>query len=617
MKKKIESGAEKKRINFEIDEKSQLYQFVESNLASMCDALNIEDELKELEDHFKKDSAYLGAMDKRRAANKIKELEIEKNKILDILINKLEKNKLNLEILNPDQLNFVLKYVDKKNDKENDINEEVSYDIARMMKNRMEENKKEKTNYIDEISNKDISKNQETEKNDLAAVREKIKNLPEEADDFDSQAKLLKIYEVERKQTGNPRKKKELIREYANNMVRQQLGIAEINIHLEKEICENKNFELDQLLSYLKQQAKELKLSSWQMNRYEKLFDNLRDATNSVEKFWIKNEGRKPEEIFSDVFDVKPVGKIDIYKEKIPIIFLCYDINDYAKTSSDNEDEEDTETLSSGVFLGSLSPELGGTIVINVSEGYGTEDINTTIIHEKRHMVDYFMEKTFSSVGINYEFAQSHKDDDIRMEYYEELMNEAQTEIFAFFKSGIDTQEIFRTLTQDYFPFLKKGEYQEIKKQYREQREDINIMQREYIRAVLTNKAFFKRALKDSIKVLDGLESVGFSREKIIAMLQNTRFDFWPKYLLRLERSEYFIQELRENIKHKLEYHKSMQKELEDENEKYKMKNNWFIRVADYIKRGDGYQISSELEYAKKEILNLNNLLNLLVNETK
>lgn len=603
-----------------------VYKLVSDNFDLISDFVDVECEINDRVTQIETKHQIMGPIDKKKIKRDIDDLNKEEAELLDQLITKLDVvDGVKMIPDNKDLIKALDIVYDEKNTEDDDDDDEAENDfenertdfsseeeyipnISEKIKRRLiergilqpENNDKELQEQ--ETDAKIISIDEQAR---LEKVRELLKNVTEDkksTDDFDPQKKQVEILA-----SSGIKTKKELLGKYYDDAGRQMLGVAEIYAYFEREICENKEPDLDQIWLTFKKMAKVFKLTSWQINRFEMSFNKLKEVAKNIEDFWVKNKNKESSDIALEVFGFKPDGEININKEKFSLVCYCFNHDDFSKIYKSDEDSEEDATECDGFFTPCFKYN---TVVIDNSRTVSDNELNETLIHEKKHLVDCLIDEAFSEANFIEDGSTNY--DVVREKYFNRLLKEAKIETFAFFKEGWDAYAIYRNLIENYTPALTtRHEWTKLGKEYRDM--ETNVLEemswKEFKNSVVSYRRRFRDELKKSLMLLETLELAGFPRERIISLFQTVPLEQWNKHLSRLERSKYFLEETENNIKQRFDNLMIRKEELEKEIDSYKKSTSLSVRMFKYIRRDEGWQNKKELNSIKKETKYLNELL--------
>ena len=605
-----------------------VYKLVSDNFDLISDFVDVECEINDRVTQIETKHQIMGPIDKKKIKRDIDDLNKEEAELLDQLITKLDVvDGVKMIPDNKDLIKALDIVYDEKNTEDDDDDDEAENDfenertdfsseeeyvpnISEKIKKRLiERGILQPENNDKELQETDAQIISMDEQARLEKVRELLRSVPEDkksSDYFDPQKKQLEILA-----SSGIKTKKKLLGKYYDDAGRQMLGVAEIYAYFEREICENKETDLDQMRLSFEKMAKVFKLTSWQINRFEIASNKLKEIAKNIEDFWVQNKDKASGDISLEVFGYKPDGEISIKKEKFSLVCHCFNHDDFSRIHSkcNGDPDEDSANECAGFFTNYFKYNV---IVIDNSLTVSDDELDETLIHEKKHLVDYLIDEAFSEASFIEDGSTNY--DVVREKYFNRLIEEAKIETFAFFKEGWNLYAIYKNMIENYnfaHALTTRDEWSKLGKEYIKGKDNEfeEISWKEFKNSVVSYRRRFRDELKKGLMLLETLESAGFSRERIISLFQTVPLEKWNKHVSRLERSKYFLEETENNIKQRFDNLMIRKEELEKEIDSYKKSTSLSVRMFKYIRRDEGWQNKKELNSIKKETKYLNELL--------
>ncbi len=554
--------------------KSSAHNFVINNLVLLDKLSNVELEIFELILKVEKGHLMFGAIDKKKIREKIEILKKEEARLMDNILENIDKTN-NIDIIADNQQlseayeSIKDEKIDNQEELENfdedaeNINDEEDYEyfnydpdiflkIKEKIKEKQENDKKKfKNNKTTIVENEDKIRLEKVIK--LLSTRESDNS---NQDVFDPQGELLKIKNSSRED------KKEFLKKYRIDLGDQLFGMSKINNFLESEFSKNEKVNLASLYLQFKEKAKEYKLSQWQIERYNNVFNEFKEAKKHIKQEWKEYKNKPKDEVVREIIDADYFCKGEIVMEnhEIALVFYIYNIDDYTrilshKNSSEKIVEEDYDNArESGGF------HQMGVVFINKSAMENPQSEKETLIHEIKHCINGLIDRGLQKHH-EFEIAKGNENAKNIEEYFKNELrdstNRAKDEILAYYKAGEDVENFCKKMfiengPYDYFnidKYIKRknaDEYDEDEENWRKtlkeyRKKEIKKWQRDY-------KLKYEEIVLESLRVLIHLEICGFSRSEIIGMLQSNPITEWKKIYRRIEKSSQFLQERKKNI---------------------------------------------------------------------
>lgn len=565
--------------------KTKEYRFVKNNKELFDSLYAIENQIYRLVSGIKKHHMALGEMDKKKIAEENEKLIKEEVAILDSIMGKMGESK-NKEVLVGQKFIDAYKSIDdeeaensKEESEESDDNcdenvEDEEYDNDQEILERI----KKQLDKRGEIKNNEYEDIKDADQERLRKVRELLKvNLDkgDKSEIFNPQREFLKI-----KKTLN--NKKELLKKYKSELGAQLLGISSVNNFLENEISDNENIDFDFLYSKFEKKSKELKLSEWQIKRYEMVFEEFKKARKENEREWEMYKNKKANEVVRDLTEIECNGKIEMENHGIALVFYVYDLDDYVRIHSykDNGENLTEDDYENAKMTGGF--HMLGLIFINQLEGVNLQLRKTTIDHEMKHRINELIANGMKGIkdDVSDYFYSKTNSKNIKEYFENELMFvslRARDEIFAFFKTGNDVNNIKEYLFFEGGPYDYLGDDKYFNQDKDGGDEEDEILEK-YSPEEIENelgiiRLRYKKIISEGLEMIDELESYGFSRGKIIGIFQTEPITKWKKIFERLECNPHFLQEVGGNIE-----------KLEEDLAQYRKNNSWIKRKTDKMK---------------------------------
>lgn len=369
--------------------------------------------------------------------------------------------------------------------------------------------------------------------------------------------------------------KKQRFTEFKEQLAKQKEGIAELQIKLEKQIRENPDVSVTDLLKTVGQKAPEHRLSTRQIGIFLNVFCDYREKHRAVELY--REQYKDDKQLFEACFGHSPKGKIEIIKGPMTLYFRCHNEEDYAliysqKFGLDEKIEEhdiQKANMSGGFHISSANiPKLKGIITAENSKGHlFDERAREVFIHEEQHAIKELFEEgkfrgnyfsLFAIEDFSKEESQKALEDYLR-DRKDTFGERAKDEILAYLKGErMSPNEILNTLLRKK---EKGGLYDYYKEWYEKygEEEKNKIIERLKERKTLTrikkilgqgpdkfidktmNKILVREYHQDisrAMIVIRRLQGRGFSNEKIIKLLITEPLGDWLKVVRRLKEVE-------------------------------------------------------------------------------
>ncbi len=410
------------------------------------------------------------------------------------------------------------------------------------------------------------------EKLDKAAEKQETKSgFSESYEPFDPEKEVEKIGKFTNEELKNltPQErlkiKEERLKIFKEKLAEQKSGIAKINAELESMIFDGADeVDIKKLQDYMQEKSVECKLSASQMFKYNAAFNEIQERNNAIGRVADKYSGKSGKEFFAAMFGWKPQGEVQIKRGPLSFFVICQDSNDYVALY--NKSFGEGAALSTGFAKArTIIPELEDTINVAKAAGNSEARLEAARIHEDKHIFDNLRERMKSK---RQELREKTNWDMARIE------RGVKTEALAYLGSGESPDVIKKLLLKkeseggayDYFERYKK--YYSLPKYARFGKALLNETHSEF-----RNK--YERDVGRALDIVARLEELGFTRDKIIGLLQTERLDQWGKIYERFalcqefkSKKEEYIRKLDEGIKNatsELEKHRKQHFEGDDE----------------------------------------------------
>lgn len=342
----------------------------------------------------------------------------------------------------------------------------------------------------------------------------------------------------------------------------QQRGLGTLKEELFKEINKNENVDAEKIEEIIKRIDDQYNFSQKQLTIIYLMVKDFLKKNEVINKLY-NNYFQNPSNLYKKIYNIEPVGKIDLRKGPISLILICHDENDYARmyfndTSGRREirEEDKKKALTSGGFFlcsypGNF-PELKGSFV-GVRRSIYERSNKETIDHEKQHAINKvyldnirlrrynnYSPPLFSILSIN----NKEQREEALSFYCHQLVNEAseraKDEILAFKTDPRErTERIALFLTKkeedqgsyDYFHINKvinkiTNDTKNLCFSEQDQKETINLT-----REILENK--YHQLIEGGLKSFENIKERGYSHEFITALLMPQALKDWPKVVSR------------------------------------------------------------------------------------
>ncbi|MDP1833532.1 MAG: hypothetical protein Q8L11_01180 [Candidatus Moranbacteria bacterium] len=571
-----------------------LYEFVNKNFYLIRNLIYIEDSLEELSKEPHSMPKYFGQMDIKKIKAKRVSFEVEKIKILDILIDQLEKN--NGQIVIPDNdslLDTFEEILDAKNGVDDDYDEEVEdgedefeqnhddqnidlieddefeddndFDISTMLRSRIIER-----DTIDEPNKHDGIKLEKDHMHKLKQARDSINKLKEADSIFDPQDELLNISKL----SNSAEEKKNSIKGYKENLRSQMLGIGEINAYLEQYISDIERIDIAKLKIYFQEEAKKWKLSPWQMERYEMVFNKFEEKINVINTHWEANKHLSAKELFEKISGHLMVGKIEVEKYPLTLIFYLYDKTDCARIFfgsnqeiTDEEINKSDEIWGQHVGIETIDEDgndITGIIIINKNILREDNEIRETVVHEYKHEINNLVQKALAECEIRPEEISNMINREMQMDFNRAL-DKGKDEMLAYYKSGKDSLLIYQGLIEkngEYDYFSSEEDLKNKAKFYEGEDDWSQILMQELQKLQESLRVRYHEILMRAVVVINELELLGFDNGKIVGLLQIENIKNWTNVLKRIEDSTELIVKNKDDIDAQVNYYNKRNERL-------------------------------------------------------
>lgn len=219
---------------------------------------------------------------------------------------------------------------------------------------------------------------------------------------FDPELELKNILKLPKEE------KKEALKKYRKELIKQKEGIAKLEQDLESEIKSNPDKNADGYFNLVKERAKDLKLSEKQISLFKKVLEEYQKRHQNIKE--VLNEYKDPKELFKSCFGKEPEGKIEIIETPIMIYFRCHNVKDFAyvyltKTFQKDIKSEDlkvteadinkAKNINGMIISESLLKKLNNCIalentgILKEREGAKYEKMPryATLLHEEQHII--------------------------------------------------------------------------------------------------------------------------------------------------------------------------------------------------------------------------------------
>lgn len=365
---------------------------------------------------------------------------------------------------------------------------------------------------------------------------------------------------------------------YKKNLAEQMAGMAKINEELESLVL-NKSVSREELGIYLKERAQTYKLSPPQLEKYDLVLDKIEQQKKVIDFIDGRLAGRSEKEIFWIMFGFKPKGEVEIKKDAISFFVKCVDLRDYARCRNGSDDQESLSRVKTSAGFARQKRLKVSDPGIDLVLDYGITVLNGSLrrtshykeyaeevrIHEEKHILNDIMREAENEVKnnktIGSPFAQILNREKIDSE------RRAKDEILAYLKDGTDAWFIYNTLLE------KKSDggsydYLASAKQAMESVANLN-PEAKSGRALLEN-AYKKMQNEYRLEILTALEQVinldqlGFSKTRIIGLLEAEPLARWPKVYQRFRKSQEFVRAKEKAKKDSIEMVAYFKRTLED-----------------------------------------------------
>jgi hypothetical protein len=350
--------------------------------------------------------------------------------------------------------------------------------------------------------------------------------------------------------------------EFKEKLKYQQVGLARVQDIMIDEIRSHPEESVDELFALATDLGEEFGMNDLQkketravLERYEKQHEAIADI---LKKF------PKEEDLFRALFNRMPKGKIEIIIGPASLFFKCHDFEDYLAVcfplrgsgkKREHTEEERKEAQDSGAITVQLPafPDLGYAITAeNTAKlslpGNIDTDSHQKFVHEEQHAIKNLFQKETS--GQNYPLSQymarerllSAETKDEKRKIFEDFYRafligaeeEAEDEMLAYYQDG-RLERIYGELTK---PEEKGGIYNflEEPKQmdylWTKFDDETRTLAKEVANRVLTEE--YDQILNQGINALRTMESAGYAKEEIIALLTHEPLARWGKVVGRV-----------------------------------------------------------------------------------
>lgn len=372
---------------------------------------------------------------------------------------------------------------------------------------------------------------------------------PEEEKSFSPAQELQKIKTLPSATKEERQERRKQLGEYKEKLVGQKLGIAEMQGEFERVIRESVDLKPEDqkivLQAMLEQKSKEYKLDSYQKAITEAVINNYSRKHKNIEKN--RKIYPKDTDFFKALFGHEPKGKIEIIESPIMVYVRCFDPDDFAlidagafnKNDKPNEREKAAARMGggSGITISCLIPGLSGVVAAeNASNLKPDESVPREVfIHEEQHIIKLlFGEAKLRAIDSSPEadlgkFTPAFEDS--LRELREDAERKAKDEILAYYKDGEPINEIVPALLKSKD---QGGDYDFLKEELEYYKNpEIGEAAKKIAKKVYETE--YKKILDNSIEAISQLRKMGYSRDRIVAILIKEPLSRWPKLVGRFK----------------------------------------------------------------------------------
>ena len=386
---------------------------------------------------------------------------------------------------------------------------------------------------------------------------------------FDPEKEVEKMKKLPRES------KRAAIAEFKNRWARQKEGLATTQEIIIKAIRKNPDAPLNELCDYVIKAVELFGFTEKQKDLAKSFLGRYVEKHKFIKE--IRKQFFDDIDLFEDFFGRKPLGKIEVLEGPISICFRVYNKKDFAylyspafleRRSPTKKEIQESED-SGGFFIEeSRAHRLKGVVFIesvDAKEDF-IEDSKNVFNHEERHIINFLFEKPFKGTPvyenevdkISMRLKMAENDNERRLvirQYFlyirTDFDNLAKGEIIAYLTDSDNyfddyfLEEIIFVLTgskkdggiYDYYSrdrsIIRKYAFNDITK----------IIGRKFmplIRSVV-NEVFvdeYKNIITEAVNSLKSLRDKKYSKEQIIALMQNEPLRKWRKVVDRLITAE-------------------------------------------------------------------------------
>lgn len=372
---------------------------------------------------------------------------------------------------------------------------------------------------------------------------------------FDPQTELKKIRTKPRSDQGRA------LKEYKENLDAQIENLAELQTKVIGAIYKNPDASFEQLFDLVTLLGGNLGMS-----------DDQKEIAVSAIKIYIERHNKIKEvinnlsdrELYAKIFNRPPSGKVEVIKGPCTLYFRCQRDVDYVRIASKsflddrdpNSDEMKQFNKSLGIKITGMNNGLDNLIIAEKSGtvGYFTGFLKngpelldfTTSRNVRAHEEQHAMRSIFVDILIGpdnlerYKKAQNDKEKELALLAYfrsirQDVEIDSADEILAYFKDGSSLDDIADKLRENEgacnFAYEQKSLLKsKIVEANLKENSNFNI-----------NKAIdrvygeeYWSLISSSVEAIKKLETAGFSKEKIIALLTHEPLIRWAKVTNRM-----------------------------------------------------------------------------------
>lgn len=536
-----------------------LEKFAENNFYTLRNLSFVSSKIEELNLQLEK-KKMLGVLDVEKISKNIIKFEVEKRKLLDLLLEQLEVSDGQKIIPNNEDLNSIFEELFFEKEEGGNFHEEESYSIYEEEEEYLDENIEEEIDDTGDFESipfssmlKERIKELDLEKEENGKIKEayreeRIKEMREKISssykrqenlsEFDPQIEFLRVKNYKFTYS-NKDEFKIHFSEFKEKLNKQMLGIAELNADMEEVLYNKENFDINEIDKVFNEKSEIYKLSYWQKERYNMVLDEIKEAYYGVEQFLDNNKNKSSKEIFENIAGGSIDNEVVIERLPMAIVFHLFNFHDFAKFAPGDIEESETT-------LGTHIPKKmsGGLSVILVNRSMIEDDdrLREVVDHEYRHAIDDCIET--SEINIDLKFDKLH--DPILRLTENTLGNAAdiiKKEVFAYMKGG--TEEIFDI----YVILVLNGGYDymnidDFKSKFEDKEELRKFDWKEIEKICEFQNIKFRKCLMDALVAVYELSMFGYSKEKIIGLLQDIPLDKWKKNIERILSSNAFREQI-------------------------------------------------------------------------